>query len=524
MSLRQSGNYIEDNILNEAAKKARIDRYEKERGECKSIMDRIRCRLCVKISIYFDGTGNNLYDQQAKPPEKQAISNIGRLYLASIDDKSQDAFRVYVPGVGTSFRSEFSGVGEDKGGKLGLAFGKGGEMRLAHGLRAVTDILDIKYGDGAMKHIPVIQVDVFGFSRGATLARAFVLLLLKEQCRILDDGSVEWKSHFGKWVPLEINFLGIFDTVASVGGPGLHAGWASDLRIPPQVKRCVHLVSAHEVRRAFPLDSIAHDGAYPNNSEEVVYPGVHSDVGGGYYPNEQGRSNDLAKIPLREMYLEAIKAGVPLLSLKEIDPKVRPEFYLSDDSCVDSYLAYREALTNSGGDLINQIQAHRSPLFRWRGELARRNDMIALISGLEAKADCAACQAAPATKPQVKFSDNRQWKDTVPEDATEQGKQLVTEQKRLIRRIEFMRSPYDETSGQERTPRAPTDYERLILAAWDNKAPLPDAVAAFLKDHVHDSVAHFSGWPCALYEPREIFLHKDTILAQNPTTGQGAIA
>ncbi|AHI74244.1 hypothetical protein BTRA_1661 [Burkholderia thailandensis USAMRU Malaysia  len=49
-----------------------------------------------------------------------------------------------------------------------------------------------------------------------------------------------------------------------------------------------------------------------NNCEEVVYPGVHSDVGGGYGPEEQGREQDLSLIPLRHMYAEALRAGVPL--------------------------------------------------------------------------------------------------------------------------------------------------------------------------------------------------------------------
>ncbi|MDW9256591.1 hypothetical protein C7S16_0831 [Burkholderia thailandensis] len=38
-------------------------------------------------------------------------------------------------------------------------------------------------------------------------------------------------------------------------------------------------MSAHEVRQAFPLDSVRVDKTYPGNCEEVVYPGVHSDVG-----------------------------------------------------------------------------------------------------------------------------------------------------------------------------------------------------------------------------------------------------
>ena len=47
-------------------------------------------------------------------------------------------------------------------------------------------------------------------------------------------------------------------------------------------------------------------------------PGVHSDVGGGYMPKEQGRGMEekgadmLSRIPLAMMYRAAMLAGVPL--------------------------------------------------------------------------------------------------------------------------------------------------------------------------------------------------------------------
>ena len=191
MSLSQSGAYIEDAALLAAAQQATNARVNKELSYGGTPIERIQCRLYPKISIYFDGTGNNLYQEQAKPPEKQAISNVARLFLATIDrEKNRDCFPVYIPGVGTPFKSEFADVGEDKGGVLGLAFGSGGEMRLLHALLSVKKVLDIEYGDGAIKHIRDIQVDVFGFSRGATQARAFVRRLLDEQCEIDEEGAV----------------------------------------------------------------------------------------------------------------------------------------------------------------------------------------------------------------------------------------------------------------------------------------------------------------------------------------------
>ncbi|MFB6657263.1 phospholipase effector Tle1 domain-containing protein [Streptomyces microflavus] len=78
---------------------------------------------------------------------------------------------------------------------------------------------------------------------------------------------------------MQIDFVGLFDTVASVGAAQSffesmfdgHGGWASaeDLRIPADVRRCVHMVAAHEVRGSFPVDLV--DGA---NCEQIIYPNL----------------------------------------------------------------------------------------------------------------------------------------------------------------------------------------------------------------------------------------------------------
>lgn len=56
------------------------------------------------------------------------------------------------------------------------------------------------------------------------------------------------------------------------------------------IKKCVHLVSGHEQRLCFPLDSVRRaNGKYPPCATEVVYPGMHSDIGGGYPPGIKGK-------------------------------------------------------------------------------------------------------------------------------------------------------------------------------------------------------------------------------------------
>jgi uncharacterized protein (DUF2235 family) len=253
------------------------------------------CRLYPKLSFFFDGTGNNLYQELEKPEHEQALSNVAKLYLAAINDRiGQGATPTYIPGVGTPFRiprrdPDFTGLlFDDHGGTAGLGLGLGGRMRIDAALAEFAMILERDWSPGAQQHMQCISLAVFGFSRGATEARASVRKLL-ERC-VRTDGGLYRVARSLRRIPLRITFLGLFDTAASVSGPSLHLDWAAELAVPPEVERCVHYVAAHEVRQAFPLDSVRVDRAWPANCEELVYPGVHSDVGGGYAPNVQGRS------------------------------------------------------------------------------------------------------------------------------------------------------------------------------------------------------------------------------------------
>ncbi|WP_233238744.1 DUF2235 domain-containing protein [Bordetella sp. LUAb4] len=173
--------------------------------------------------------------------------------------------------------------------------------------------------------IKKIWVNVFGFSRGAASARVFVNRLINKWA---PGGLIAGE------IPYEVNFLGLFDTVASVGVPdsataavdleGFDGHWAwtagGALNVPQQVRKCVQFFSIHEQRMSFPLDSIREGNGYPLDERyriEVAYPGVHSDVGGGYRMGEQGKSREgegskLSQITLNDMYIQALKAGVPL--------------------------------------------------------------------------------------------------------------------------------------------------------------------------------------------------------------------
>ncbi|WP_239450471.1 phospholipase effector Tle1 domain-containing protein, partial [Snodgrassella communis] len=85
---------------------------------------------------------------------------------------------------------------------------------------------------------------------------------------------------------------------------------------------CYHFVAGHEQRKSFSVESICIDGGYPHGGggefREYTYPGVHADIGGGYPPGEQFKSNFgmghvVAQIALHDMYARCWQHGMPML-------------------------------------------------------------------------------------------------------------------------------------------------------------------------------------------------------------------
>jgi hypothetical protein len=134
-----------------------------------------------------------------------------------------------------------------------------------------------------------VWINVIGFSRGAACARAFVHKLINEWA---PRGNLTTET--GRYaISYTVNFMGLFDTVASVGLPDStrpllnlkriagHGGFAGDgaMAIPKGVRFCWHAFSIHEQRMSFPLDSIRQGHSYPGTIRfELAYPGVHSDA------------------------------------------------------------------------------------------------------------------------------------------------------------------------------------------------------------------------------------------------------
>lgn len=165
-----------------------------------------------------------------------------------------------------------------------------------------------------------IELTVYGFDYGATLARAFLHELLGREPQTPDEPY----RYQGK--ELTILFAGLFDgvdrshtdfpymplplrTVLDDGGP-----------LPGQVQKALHLVAAHERRFYRRARLLGGDNA---NWREKWVPGVSEDVGGSLLPGEQKPSAELALVSLHEMYHAARRAGAPFPPLEDLPQKDR---------------------------------------------------------------------------------------------------------------------------------------------------------------------------------------------------------
>ncbi|UDQ81333.1 DUF2235 domain-containing protein [Erwinia rhapontici] len=375
------------------------------------------CCRSLHISLFFDGTGNNEHNDTSSDPAHP--TNIAKLFHAGYAKTAETDgyFSYYIPGVGTPFPD----IGEVDYSNDGLAFATGGEDRINWALLQVVDALTFAINK---QHIPVsimkaklpdmrahapfsgevnrrnainpllkalesqvkqsqqphllgVKLFIYGFSRGAAEARTFISWLTQLPAPSKSGG---YQPLTLAGLPVSIEFAGLLDTVASVGAahllPGAagHMGWADntqplpdETKFPGLIKSCRHFISAHEQRLCFPLDSIrrADDGSYPSYSSEVIYPGMHSDVGGGYPTRDQGKSCTgtgaiLSQIVLHDMYAVAFEAGAPLSvipecvtqAIKDISPSraMTPnsvsEFTL-DEQLIKRFNLWRQTLLNT---------------------------------------------------------------------------------------------------------------------------------------------------------------------------------
>lgn len=265
----------------------------------------------LTIGVFFDGTNNNMnntnakeyYDKRARgekltPKEEisaeayrkngrddknssyyNAWSNVARLY-----DAYPNNLAIYVDGIGTETEKADSLLGAG----LGTGFILDGTGILGKVQEGCEKLADAVVRESKIKEIPILYLDVFGFSRGAAAARVF----LDEISLKAFPLSVNRKNKGGylgyllakkgiKVDLIKVRFLGLFDTVSSYSaGITVNPDFDNDTKELPlnnlaKAKTVMHFTAANEHRNNFSLTKT-------RVGKEREFPGVHSDVGGSY--------------------------------------------------------------------------------------------------------------------------------------------------------------------------------------------------------------------------------------------------
>jgi hypothetical protein len=247
-----------------------------------------KAKTTIRVSLFFDGTANNRANTRERLAAEAAgrafsktgsyendESNVSRLEtLCQGDPNFEHSFSVYVEGIGTTNHQGDTTVG--------LALGTGSTGVPAKVQAGVNEVLRRirQLGIPSGTIIERFHVDTFGFSRGAAAARHCVHFCLNGDTPL--EPRIE---RLGYPVDLlEVNFVGLFDTVASYGVQHTNDTRDLDLDAISAAKKVVQLAAAEEHRKNFRLTNIA-SAVKKGVGKEIFLPGVHSDVGGGYTDN-----------------------------------------------------------------------------------------------------------------------------------------------------------------------------------------------------------------------------------------------
>ncbi|MBA8682017.1 DUF2235 domain-containing protein [Stenotrophomonas tumulicola] len=282
----------------------------------------------LQIGLFFDGTRNNMHNlahgggrpqPTSLPTSVQAddaspylsritssfdngLTNIARLHACYADSRRDASgplsLAIYIEGAGTR-----DGLPDDL---LGLAFGTGTTGVRAKVRRALQELLPAALRALASVPSPAlagVRIDLFGFSRGAASARDAAHRLTAwtsaQWMGVLREAGLSISPRFELRQPT-IRFIGLFDTVAAVSSR--RSDEQPQLRLPVGIAgKVLQLAARDEHREHFALASVAPE------HEQVLLPGVHANIGGGYDQAEEGpklltrpRSQRVARPPFAD--------------------------------------------------------------------------------------------------------------------------------------------------------------------------------------------------------------------------------
>ncbi|WP_299219220.1 DUF2235 domain-containing protein [uncultured Aquimarina sp.] len=276
----------------------------------------------IIVGIFFDGTLNNRANTRARleytnktnrqPYDRNSAdgytnwigikrtgsydndySNVSRMEPAyeKINEEKKHQLSIYIEGIGTEDHEGDSTWGKSMGkGATGV---KG---KVKKGCEEIAKLIN----ELGVEKINSIQIDAYGFSRGAAAARNFVFEINQrkgDRKEILMDGLYQYTGQLYqedggvlgeklKELGLETRlkpqarFVGLYDTVASFGVYHQNDVEQLNLDAIKKARFTFQLAANDEHRSNFMLTKIG-----SARGKEKYLPGVHSDIGGGYTDN-----------------------------------------------------------------------------------------------------------------------------------------------------------------------------------------------------------------------------------------------
>ncbi|MCJ8348995.1 DUF2235 domain-containing protein [Moritella sp.] len=294
---------------------------------------KVKPERTLRIGVFFDGTGqNNPNDAYKERWGNKSRTNVARLFEA-YPEQEGETYKIYVSGVGTvdgitptpeGTRNPIIDEGRDEK-TISQIFGgyddTGAFRKWQSLLKRLSDILKDLDEKGLYSKINHIEFDVFGFSRGAALARHFINAALEGVPDYLNQekgpNTVDIypnllgnESHdtfnndrndfyqIDKIRHVSVRFAGLFDTVGSfyIAGNDDEGNFTLGLK-EDAAKAVFQICAKHEYRKNFPLTALddGKDGITAFSKgifSQEVFPGCHTDIGGGYpSKNQYGRTD-----------------------------------------------------------------------------------------------------------------------------------------------------------------------------------------------------------------------------------------
>lgn len=280
-----------------------------------------------RIIICCDGTWNTPDQEDGRSPVPTNVVKLERSILPeSPPPNTMPQVVFYDAGVGTG--SFFDKI-------FGGAFGKGLDKNILLAYRFLVSNFEL--GD---------ELFLFGFSRGAYTARSLAGLIrnsgivkkiyshmipaANELYRRRDDASHPREEEAKKFRQdysweTRIRFIGVWDTVGSLGIPGRFRTLTSwkyrfhDVELSSWMDNAFQALAIDEKRKAFePAIWTIQQGVANQTVEQFWFAGVHCDVGGGY------KETELSDIALLWMLDRGRKCGLAV-DTAPLQPPVAPD-------------------------------------------------------------------------------------------------------------------------------------------------------------------------------------------------------